>query len=148
MPSDFHSCRVARPEMSRTIALLCAAMLAAPCASAQTWDYKSYQKDPRNGQYDKDRFRTTTISIEEKDGAWTFHMTTPGKGDPCISRGSLPADVQKTDEATVITVKPLLADCESIRYVIKNDGSGGVRQRQRDGQWVSDGFDHGLTPAK
>ena len=75
-------------------------------------------------------------------------MATPGKGDPCISRGSLPAEVQKTDEATVITVKPLLADCESIRYVIKNDGSGGVRQRQRDGQWVSDGFDHGLTPAK
>jgi len=147
MQPSFNTPRAAR-RVSTVIALLCGAMLAAPIANAQSWDYKSYKRDPRNGQYDKERFRTTTISIEEKDGAWSFRMTTPGKGDPCISRGSLPAEVQKTPETTVITVTPLLADCAPFRYVIRNDGSGGDKQRHRDGQWVNDGFDHDLKPTK
>jgi hypothetical protein len=39
-----------------------------------------------------------------------------------------------------------LAGCEPFRHVIKNDGSGGVRYHRKDDRWVSDGFDHGLTP--
>lgn len=132
----------------RATAIFCVIALVASSVAAQTWDYKSFKKDPRNGQYDKDRFRTTTISIEEKDSVWSFRMATPGKGDPCFNRGAMPAEVQKSAETTVITVTPLLADCEPFRYVIQNDGSGGVKQLQRDGRWVSDGFDHGLTPAK
>ena len=132
----------------RTLALACAAALVAAPAAAQSWNYKMYLKDPRNGQFDKERFRTTTVSIEEKDGSWSFRMVTPGKGDPCFNRGALPAEVEKTAENTTITVKPLLADCEQFRYVIRNDGSGGVKQVQRGGKWVNDGFDHDLTPAK
>ena len=37
-----------------------------------------------------------------------------------------------------------LATCS----VIRNDGSGGVRQNRRDDRWVADGFDHDLTPKK
>ena len=144
MPSTFRSSSVAR----RACVLVCAGALVAPFANAQTWDYKAYQKDPRNGQYDATRFRTTTISIEEKDGQWSFRMTNPGKGDPCISRGALPAEVQKSDQATVITVTPPLADCKAFRYVIQNDGSGGVKQYQHGDKWVADKFDHGLTPTK
>ncbi|HMN78045.1 MAG TPA: hypothetical protein PKC97_18475 [Burkholderiaceae bacterium] len=132
----------------RACALLCGAALAASSAVAQTWDYKAYIKDPRNGQYDATRFRTTTISIEEKNGQWSFQMTNPGKGDPCISRGALPAEVQKTEQTTTITVTPLLADCEPFRYVIQNDGSGGVKLYKRGDNWVADKFDHGLTPTK
>lgn len=136
------------PAARRAIALFCVAALAAPWAAAQSWNYKSYTKDPRNGAYSKERFRTTTIEIEEKGGAWSFRMATSGKGDVCFNRGSLPAEVQKSDETTVITVTPLLADCEPFRYVIRNDGSGGIRQRKSDGKWVADGFDHDLTPTK
>lgn len=144
MPSPFRTSRASL----QTLALACAAALVVTSAAAQTWDYKMYLKDPRNGQYDKERFRTTTISVEEKDGSWSFRMTTPGKGDPCFNRGALPADVEKTETDTIITVKPQLADCERFRYVIRNDGSGGVKQVERGGKWVSDGFDHGLTPTK
>ncbi len=132
----------------RATALLCTAALAASSSVAQTWNYKAYLKDPRNGQYDATRFRTTTISIEEKDGQWSFRMTNSGKGDPCISRSALPAEVQKTEQTTTITVTPLLADCEPFRYVIQNDGSGGVKQYRRGDNWVADKFDHGLTPTK
>jgi hypothetical protein len=41
-----------------------------------------------------------------------------------------------------------LSGCEQIRYVIRNDGSGGQRETKRGDKWVKDGFDHGLTPAK
>lgn len=139
---------VSKHRVARTAALLCIAALAASSAAAQTWDYKAYAKDPRTGQYDKNRVVTATVSIEEKDGQWSFRMVVPGKGDPCISRGALPAEVQKTDETTTITVKPLLQDCAPFRYVIRNDGSGGIRQFERDGKWIADGWDHGLTPAK
>lgn len=132
----------------RTAALFCVAAIAASSATAQTWDYKAYLKDPTSGQYSPTRFRTTTISIEEKDGQWSFRMTNPGKGDPCISRGALPAEVQKTEQTTTITVTPLLADCEPFRYVIQNDGSGGVKLHKRGDNWVADKFDHGLTPTK
>ncbi len=132
----------------RAPALLCVVALAASSAVAQTWDYKAYTKDPRNGQYDPTRFVTATVSIEEKDGKWTFRMVTPGRGDPCISRGGLPAEVEKTEQTTVITVTPLLADCPVFRYVIQNDGSGGIKLNKRDDKWVPDKFDHGLTPTK
>lgn len=127
--------------------------LAACCGTAlaqtkQSWDYKSYQKDRLSGQYSKDRFLVSTVSIEEKDGKASFRMVTPGRGDPCISKSDLPAEVQRDAETTTITVTPETAGCEPFRYVIRNDGSGGVRLHLRGEQWKADGFDHGLTPAK
>jgi len=129
-------------------------VLAAACGTAaaqpasQSWDYKSYLKDPLNGQYTKDRFRTSTVTVNEKDGKATFRMVVAGKGDPCISNVLLPAEVVRTTEITQVTVKPELSGCEPFRYLIRNDGSGGVRQHLRGEQWKDDGFDHGLTPAK
>ncbi len=136
-------------------------LLAAPAAAAtlsltslmawaekQTWDYKSAVKDPLSGQYSKDRYLASTITVEEKDGQARFRMITAGKGDPCISQSELPAEVQRSAQFTTVTVTPPLAGCEPFRYVIRNDGSGGVRQIRRNERWVNDGFDHGLTPAK
>ncbi len=117
-------------------------------AQKQSWDYKSYRKDPNSGQYDKARFVTSTVSVEEKDGKAVFRMVTPGRGDPCFSQGDLPAEVQRGAEVLTVTVTPTLSGCQPFRYLIRNDGSGGVRQIQREGRWVDDGFDHGLTPQK
>ncbi len=133
---------------------LISAMLAATAgpglaqAQVQAWNYKSYMKDPVSGQYSKERFRTSTVKIEEKDGKATFRMITSGRGDLCISASDLPAEVQRSAETTTITVTPPLAGCEPFRYVIKNDGSGGVRLFRKGDGWVPDGFDHDLTPAK
>jgi hypothetical protein len=121
-------------------------LLAAPAhAQTQSWDYKSYPRDRQTGQYLKDKFNLSTITVEEKDGRASFRMITPGRGDPCFSRGDLPAVVERGPETTTITVTPELAGCEPFRYVIKNDGTGGVRMNLRNERWVPDGLDHGLT---
>ncbi|MBL8306564.1 MAG: hypothetical protein JNM33_07690 [Rubrivivax sp.] len=130
---------------SRLAALL---LLAPALAAAQSWEYRSFKKDPVSGQYSRERYVASTITLEERDGKAWFRMTTAGRGDPCFSRGELPAEVMRTAETLTITVLPPLAGCEPFRYVIRNDGSGGVRQKQREGAWVDDGFDHGLTPKK
>jgi hypothetical protein len=117
-------------------------------AQTQSWDYKSYQKDPVSGGYDKTRFRTSKITVVEADGKAIFRMQSAGRGDPCINRGDLPATVERTPDTLVLTVTPELAGCEPFRYLIRTDGSGGVRQHRRGGAWVENGFDHGLTPSK
>ena len=133
------------------ILLAAAAAFAVTAAQAQeSWNYKSYIKDQYSGTYDKTKFRTSTVSLkDEKDGKGTFRMiTAAGRPDPCISAGDLPAEVERTAETLTITVLPPLAGCEPFRYVIKTDGSGGVRMARRGDAWVPDGFDHDLTPKK
>ena len=136
----------------RTLARCCALalplLLAATHGRAQTqsWEYKAYPRDKQSGLYLKEKVFVATITLEEKDGKAGFRMVTPGRGELCFSRGDLPAQVERSAETTVIVVKPELAGCEPFRYVIKNDGSGGVRMVWRNEHWVSDGLDHGLTP--
>lgn len=120
----------------------------AALAQTQSWNYKSYLRDKTSGQYNKEKFRTSTITLSESDGKAVFRMITATSGDPCISRGELPAEVARSAEITTITVTPPLAGCEPFRYEIKNDGSGGIRLNRRNDRWVPDGFDHDLTPAK
>jgi hypothetical protein len=117
-------------------------------AQTQVWNYKSYQRDPASGQYSKDRYRTTTIELTERDGKASFRMVTAGKGDVCFSRSDLPAEVERGPDAITITVTPTVHGCEPFRYVIRNDGSGGVRLYRKGDNWIPDGFDHDLTPAK
>jgi hypothetical protein len=130
----------------RTLATAAVLVLAAQAgAQTQSWDYKSYPRDRQSGQYLKDRFNLATVTLDEKDGKATFRMITPGRGDPCVSRGELPAEVERNAETTTITVRPELAGCDPFRYVIRNDGSGGVRMHWRHERWTPDGLDHGLT---
>ncbi len=117
--------------------------VAATSVAGQTWEYKSYRKTS-TGQWDKDRYVTGTISVEEKDGKSWFRMTA-GSLDVCY-RGALPATVTKTAETTVIEVEQVVAGCEQFRYTIRNDGSGGVKEIRHGDRWVKNRFDHGLTP--
>lgn len=133
------------------VPLAAAAALAVTVAHAEeAWNYKSYIKDPYSNTYDKTKFRTSTILLKgEKDGKAMFRMmTAAGRPDPCISASDLPAEVERNAETLTITVLPPLAGCEPFRYVIKNDGSGGIRLFRKGDQWVPDGFDHDLTPKK
>lgn len=130
------------------IALALAGGAGAALADSQTWNYKSYLRDRTSGQYDKEKFRTSSITLTENDGKATFRMLTAGRGDLCISASDLPAEVERGADTTTITVTPPLAGCEPFRYVIRNDGSGGIRQNRKNDRWVADGLDHDLTPKK
>lgn len=134
----------------RLLALSAAASLLCGAAFAQTWNYKSYARDRSTGLYDKTKPTAATITLkDEKDGKGAFRMITPGgRHDPCFSQGDLPAEVERSAEAITITVVPTLQGCEPFRYVIKNDGSGGVRMNRRGDEWKPDGFERDLTPAK
>jgi hypothetical protein len=141
--------KTTHPGFHKHCVLACVALFTASAANAQeTWNYKAYIKDRNSGQYFKDKFTTATVSVVEKDGKAVFRMIASGRGDPCISTGDLPAEVERGAEDLTVTVTPTLAGCEPFRYVIKNDGSGGVRLHRRGEKWVSDGFDHDLTPKK
>jgi hypothetical protein len=142
------STHLARAPRQLVVALITAGFLGAALADTQTWNYKSYIRDRNTGQYNKEKFLTSTVTVTEKDGKAAFRMITAGRGDPCISASDLPAEVERGADTLTVTVTPPLAGCEPFRYVIKNDGSGGIRQIRRDDRWVPDGFDHDLTAKK
>ena len=70
-----------------------------------------------------------------------------GKLDVCY-RGALPATVVKTDALTTIEVTRPVPGCESFRYTIRNDGSGGYKEVQQGEEWVRSRLDHDLTPKR
>jgi hypothetical protein len=131
-----------RIQLGFGIALLATAL----GAFAQTWDYKYYKQGP-GGAYERDRFFSGSVELNEKDGKATMRLVANmGARNNCL-RGEVPALVTKTDATT--TIEPqLMQGCDEFRYVIRNDGSGGEREVKRNDKWITDGFDHGLTRAK
>ena len=122
-----------------------ACLAAAFGAIGQSWDYKYYKQGP-GGQYERDRFFNGSVELNEKDGKATMRLiANMGARNSCL-RGEVPALVTKTDATT--TIEPqMMQGCDEFRYVIRNDGSGGVREVKRNDKWIPDGFEHGLTPA-
>ncbi len=106
-------------------------------AGAQTWNYKVATDDGGS---------PGSVTLEYKDGKPVMRML--GRLNRCWSRQELKAQVTKTGDVTTITVEPALIGCEEIRFLIKNDGTGGSRQIKTGGEWVDDGFDRGLTLRK
>jgi len=106
-------------------------------ASAQTWDYKVATEGGAT---------PGSVTLEYKDGKPIVRMQ--GRLNNCYARQALRAHVTKTGEVTTITAEPALIGCEEIRFVIKNDGTGGRRQTKKGGEWADDGFDRGLTLRK
>ena len=104
---------------------------------AQTWDYKVATKGGGT---------PGSVTLEQQDGKPIVRML--GRLNNCWSRQALKAHVSKTEDLTTITVEPALLGCDEIRFVIKNDGTGGKRQVKQGGEWVDDGFDRGLTLRK
>ena len=133
--------------ISRLLIAISAPLLVAPrLALAEAWDYVSYKKDRTSGEYMVDRGNAGTLELVERDGKAHFRIIA-GTLDAC-HRGDHPATVERGAETTTITMTETISGCQLMRYVIRNDGSGGRKQMQRDGSWVNDRFDHGLTPKK
>jgi len=126
------------------LALCAASAQAQAAAQSQTWQYKSFKKNGMGGTYSAERFQVGTLTLEEKDGRASVRLVA-GAMDACM-RGDIPAQVTRSAETTVIELKFTLAGCEPVRYVIRNDGSGGRREHQRNERWADDTFDHALTP--
>lgn len=146
-----HPARDPRGTSSRAwyVALVfAAAWISLPVAAQpQVWEYRAYGRDPHTGQYNKERFLSGTVSVQEKDGAAHLNLNIARHSDVCF-RGDLPATVERSAENTTITVPGRIANCPTFRLVIRSDGSGGVRELQRGDKWVNDGFDHGLKAVK
>ena len=132
-------------RLSTRFAFTLALVLVAAGAMAQSWEYRSYKKNDA-GQYEKDKFVTGTISVEQKDGQWWFRHSA-GRSGRCYEP-LLPARVTKTDATTTIEVTQPVPGCDEFRYVIRNDGSGGYKETKAGERWVRSRFDHGLTPVK
>jgi hypothetical protein len=131
---------------SSVVALTVLTPLVASTAGAQTWTYQSYRSGQGGSSSAGDRYAPGYVTLDNKGGQATFVMSA-GTLDRCY-RGELDATVAKTEATTIITNAPPLTGCIEVRFVIKNDGTGGQREVKRDSDWVWDGFDRGLTLRK
>ena len=129
-----------------TVTLLAALASASALAQTQAWDYVSYKKEPTSGQYLRDLTNAGTLELLQH-GDKAYFRIIAGSTDVC-HRGDIEATVTRGDEVTTITMTQAISGCPLLRYVIRNDGSGGRKELRRDGRWIDDRFDHGLTPKK
>ncbi len=110
-------------------------------SAAQSWDYKAFNQ---SGRYTGSGF----ITFKEGDGGrGTFRMYVGNDINKCVD-GELIAAVVKTPETTIITTEPRVGGCPEMRFVVKNDGSGGYREMKKGGEWAPDGMERGLTLRK
>lgn len=113
------------------------AILVAPNAIAQSWNYKAYNNSGENTANGYITLKQTP------DGKAQFRMFA-GRLDTCMD-GVVDAEVAKTEATTVITVGPRLSGCPTLRFVVKNDGTGGHREVLQGENWVRDRFERDLT---
>lgn len=121
-------------------ALLLGLLAPGQAAAAQTWTYQLFSGstgEPMGLSY---------ITLEERAGKALFRMT--GVELSVCYRQELPATVTKTEFTTIIEVPPAFASCDHIRFVIKNDGTGGQREVKNGSGWAWDGLNRRLTPQK
>ena len=85
--------------------------------SSQSRNYKTYSTDGR--------MTLAWITVEPKDGGFSFRMV--GSFLATCVRTALKTTFEKNEATTIITPVPITPDCLA-RYVIKNDGTGGVRE--------------------
>lgn len=117
---------------------------AAP-AFAQHWEYLAYYTPERNQAYNTpDKVSAPGyITLDESGERPTLNIVS-GRIVTCFA-DTLEVQVARTVETTTITVPPKLNGCGTIRFVIKNDGTGGRREILRAGEWVWDGLERSLV---
>ncbi len=115
-------------------------------AQIQTWEYQSYP-DGEDISKSSDKPAAPGYITLDQSGEKPMFTLLAGRVTKCFS-GAIESKVEKTADTTIITVRRDLRGCGSARFVIRNDGSGGRREVLRDGKWVWDGLERGLTPKK
>jgi hypothetical protein len=122
------------------------ALLVPAGAHSETWEYQSYP-DGVNTTRPLDKPLAPGYIRLDESGEKPMFMLFAGKVTECFS-GAIEAEVERTIETTIITVRRDLRDCSSARFVIRNDGTGGRREVMRGGTWAWDGPERGLKPKK
>ena len=114
------------------------AMVCVSSAYAQTWEYRAYNSVGMSG--------IGYVTLEEQDGKSKFRFFS-GSLNTCF-QGPLDANTTKTEATLTITLVPRLQGCEEVRFVLKNDGTGGQREVKGGTEWVWDQRDRGLSLKK
>ena len=127
--------------MRRTAALLCFCLSVA--AHAESWHYQAYP-DRTNILHAPEKPLAPGHIVLDESGDHPIFQMFAGTVTTCFS-GPIDAKVKKTAEHIFITVRRDLRGCFPVRFVIRKDGTGGRREVMRNGRWVSDGLEHGLT---
>lgn len=125
----------------RAIAFAPMMLCGAGAYADRVWNYTSYEQTglALNGG----NFRLT-----EPDGAGnaTVYIVTGMRIAYVCLHGGVPAVVTEDADATVVLIPPVVRDCETRRYTIKKDGSGGFLEVLLKRGWVRSPYDFGLTP--
>lgn len=138
---SLYSSRHAKRILVQAVAAV--VVLFAHNAVAQTWDYMAYNlTGTKAGQ----PLAPGYVTLDDKSGKPVFRMVA-GRTNTCYV-GDLDATPTRTETTTIITIAPRLRGCDEVRFVIKNDGTGGRREVKQGSEWVWDGFDRGLTQRK
>ena len=133
-------------------ALLSVSVLFASVAVAAPvgeWNYKLVPNGVAANNYANlnPAFRRAKVQLFQDGNAHTMRMQGTGV-DECFTRES-PTLVEKTADTTTMTPQFAMRSCPRVRFVVKNDGSGGmvmvnVGKRNAE-QWADDENDYGLT---
>lgn len=115
--------------------VLALAASAATAASETSWNYAP--------SYSGTNVANGYITLSESDSGATLQFFSNNM-NICF-RGQLSATVARTPEAVSVTVNPKMSGCDSIRFTMKADGSGGIRETMVGGNWKSDGQNRVLT---
>lgn len=103
----------------------------------ESWNFQSYNNDGTKGE------AGYFSLMDEKDGKGTL-INYVRKLNVCW-QGSLPVTVENTADEKIITIPPKMNDCATVRFVLKNDGTGGSYERLGDnGKWIKSAQDRGL----
>ena len=124
-------------------ALIPLTLLVVADAAAQTWNYKSSTTARGGG---RSVYGVGYVTLKENAGKAVVEIAA-GSMSICW-RGELDATVTKTEATTTIAIPPRLTGCEEIRFVLKNDGTGGQREIKTGADWVADSLDRDLTLRK
>jgi hypothetical protein len=119
-------------------------------AEAQTWNYQSNSAILGGNSTFRsmnEKMAPGYVTLQYRDGKPVFQMFAGNELGKCY-QGDLDADVVKTEETTTITVPPKLIGCFAVRFIIKNDGTGGTRETKSGDQWRWDRFERDLTLRK
>ena len=118
--------------------MLATLTFAASVHADQSWNFQSYNADGSKGDSGY-----ITVS-DEQDGKAKLRFNVANM-NACYRNRLLNVTVENTAEEKVITIPPVMATCNTVRFNLKNDGSGGTYSRlEPPDQWIPSAQDRGL----
>ena len=132
-----------------SLLILGSSAAAAASTTVGEWNYNLVPNGIASNNYANlnPAYRKAKAQLFQDGGAYTFRIQGTGV-DECFTR-ELTSNVEKTLDVTIITPTPQMRTCPRVRFIIKNDGSGGQVMvnvgRRNVEQWAEEESDYGLT---